>query len=179
MRNSSDGLWLVLCDHPQEKRRFALIQSNRSESDDRRGFYETRHPREDRVWRDFYYLATYTIFSLIDEHWGADEVVLSHPTGHGWPEDLMPAVLEGLGHFADRQPPGSLRKVCLSVCCLDGPSEVLKAAEVLNTEQQGSHPPRHRRVTPREHDPRKFGFRPEDGLRLFRVAIPSPLHRHP
>ena len=79
------------------------------------------------MWRDFYYLATYTILSSIDEHWGSREVVLTHPTGHGWPEDLMPTVLDALGHFADREPAPALRRVYIHRCCLKGPDQVLGA----------------------------------------------------
>ncbi|MGI8730125.1 MAG: hypothetical protein ACR2LK_09085 [Solirubrobacteraceae bacterium] len=177
MRDSPEGAWLALCQHPEDQRRYALIQSNRSWTPDRIGFYEAHYPQTARVWRDFYYRTTYAILALIDEHWAAEEVVLSHPTGHGWPPDLMPAVLEALGHFADRRPPTSLRRVCLSACCLDGPGDVLEAIKMLNVEQNGPRPPRHRPVTPRPVAPQRFGCAPEDGIQLFRISMPSPLHR--
>jgi hypothetical protein len=175
MRDAQHGILLALCECSDD-RRFALIQSNRSSSEERRSFYDQRpFGRQDPVWRDFYYLATYTALALIDKHWGSREVVLSHPTGHGWPENLMPTVLEALGHFADREPRPALRHLYIHGCCLGGPDDVLRAMEILNREQEGPQPPRHRAVpwTPVPSPEPTSGC-----CRLFGVEIPKPLPPH-
>lgn len=124
------GQYLGLFDADGGKR-FALVQ------DDRGTFYERHHPRSGHAWRDWFYAAGYVLFTELDARWRATDVVLAHPTGHGWGSRVAPglrdmpeAFLEGLGQALDAHAL-ALRRVWFDTCCLDGPDEITQAAQRL------------------------------------------------
>jgi len=143
MRDTTEGAYVALVDAPPAPRRLGIVQDNRS-SGERPNFYQRRAPDEG-IWRDFYYATTHVLFEQIDKLWGAPDVELCHPTGHDWPPDLVPTVLDAIGHLADG-PALALKRVHLSCLHNLGEPEVQQAMKTLNREQLASDPPMHHKI---------------------------------
>lgn len=132
----------------------ALVQDNRS-ADQSPNFYETHHSRQDRVWRDFYYATTRVLLEEADQLWRSADLELAHPTGYDWPDDLLPTLLESIGHLAD-DCNLALRRIHLSCLHTLTEDDVEAAMRRLNAEQLKPNPPAHRplkagRVQPEDH----------------------------
>ncbi|RKQ90889.1 hypothetical protein C8N24_0704 [Solirubrobacter pauli] len=173
MSSRADGLWLALCDVPDASRRFALVQSDRS-SVSVPNFYERHHTRRDEIWRDYYYAAAYVLVREIDRRWPeTTDVVLSHPTGHGWPQGLIESVFDGLWHLADNEEL-TLRHLHVDACCLESPAELERGLDVVDRAQRGGRRrTAHRSLKVDEARVESLGLDGIDGVRLFRVALAS------
>jgi len=133
IRYSSSGAYVALIDSPPAPRPLGLIQT------DRGPFYRQRHSRRDVVWRDFYYATVYAVLSAMDDRWSASDVELAHPTGYGWPQDLVIVVQEVLRHL-DVKSTMSLRRVHFT-CLHDlDQARLDAAARVLDAEWDEGRP---------------------------------------
>ena len=112
--------------------RFALVQ------DDRGPFYSNRNPNAAVAWRDWFHAAAFQLFTRLDDRWHSKDVVLAHPTGHGWGGDetlggVMESFLEGLGHALDERSL-TLQRIWVNPCCIhDQGAAMLRAAVVLQS----------------------------------------------
>lgn len=141
MRETDSGAYIALVDAPPAPRPLGIVQDDRSGGKNR-NFYE-RHRPDGRIWRDFYYATINTLIGAMDGRWSAADIELTHPTGFGWRDGLLPTVLEAIGHLADEREL-ALKRVHIS-CRHDlSEAEVQKAIETLNREQLRSDRPTHR-----------------------------------
>jgi hypothetical protein len=129
-RDAARGMYLGLFDSPTGKK-FALVQDDRGGAHS--SFYERHRPEPERAWRDWFYAAGYVLFSEIDARWHSTDVVLAHPTGHGWgpPQepslvDMPEAFLNGVAHAMD-QSGTALARIWIDSCCRP-PHRVLRRA---------------------------------------------------
>jgi hypothetical protein len=166
MRASEEGMWLATVDG--SKRRLGIVQSNRGVAEGA-GFYESNHGHSDGpVWRDFYYAATYHLLDQIDRDWSPEEIVFHHPTGYGWPPNLMPVVLEGVGNLLDSRSLAIERLIFSNGGCgLRDPREIADAAQVLAGDEQHGHRP----IQAEEQSPEVLGYRGPAPVRLWKVDV--------
>lgn len=167
MRAAQDGALVAIVDAPPAPRRLGIVQSNRSENPN---FYELHRP-DKRLWRDFYHRTTYALLQRVDDAWRAEDIELSHPTGHDWPPDLLPTVMEVLGHLADERAL-AVKRVHLS-CCLHRLREpaAISAMRQLNREQASSSPPAHRNVDVTDVSVEQLLGTDVSGVHLFRIDL--------
>lgn len=116
-----------------------MIQTNRGP------YYCSRHPRSDTIWRDFYYATMHTALTEINDRWAADDITLSHPTGHDWPQDLVVILQEVVRHLND-VPKQTLERIHLD--CLHGLTEqrLEEAADAIASEEKRGALPAHREL---------------------------------
>lgn len=172
MRSTTNGAYVALVDEPPARRPLAIIQSNRGPGG-QANFYESHHTREDEVWRDFYYKTTFAALREINDRWAAEVVEVSHPTGFGWPQDLVTVVLEALGQISD-QFGTAIKKVHLT-CLHDLTFErVRSASDLLSREQSGPAAPRHRDFQTERIKMSAAGLQYVEGVSLVQV----PVQRH-
>lgn len=166
MRVADDGMWLATVE--TSGRNYALVQSNRGY--DGPSFYEIHNATSDGpAWRDFYYRATYFLLDRIDQQWSPEEVVVRHPTGFGWPEGLMPVVLEAAGNLLDSRPVAIKRLVFGGErpCGLKSADEITKGIEDLSGDDQNGH----REIDFEERSPEDLGYNGPAPVRLFKINV--------
>lgn len=170
MRGTADGAFVALVDAPPAPRPLGLTQDNRGRGETA-NFYESRHGDAHGIWRDFYYRSVYTLIAGMDDRWGATDIELTHPTGHGWPGDLITVVLEALGQLADTR---ELRveRVHLA-CCLEDLSETEtdRALMRLNREQRHASRPKHRDYAVEEFDLASSDAPSLSGATVLRIPL--------
>jgi hypothetical protein len=169
-RYADRGMYLGFFE--DERRRVALVQDNRG------SFYSRNHPDRvnARAWRDFFYAAGFSQFAQADELWGATDVVLAHPTGHGWgpPEDdslvdMPEAFLHGLGNLLDERTL-RLRRIHFYDCCLRGPDVIVRSARRLESGDRPAHRPLDIRAEPLQAALGRYGSLG----RVLRVVLAEP-----
>lgn len=141
MRGATDGLYIALINVKSINQKLILIQ------DDRGIFYENNHKDVNKVWKDFYYAATYLAFYYAENFWKVRKIYISHLTGNGWLNNLALSIFDALYHLINKEKL-SLKELKILNCCLseNNANSYIKSVISNINLQQRNNPTEHREI---------------------------------
>lgn len=137
------------------------IQTNRG------AFYEAKHepPTTDApVWRDFYYRTVFLGLQELSKFWSPADIQFHHPTGSGWPPDLLTVSFEAIRNLAYEESL-SFDRINLQEC--RGSPSTQECQMALNELAD---------VKPDDQVHRPFDWQWKDGGEFFDLRLPSGVH---